>query len=655
MITWPNKLRTQYSYDASGRATEVRDPDRPMTEAPMWRGKSWDAFGQVTASVYWGNTEVQTATDPRTGRIVGVTSTGVTPAVARAYRYDRRGWTRQRVSGGVVEDFVPDAIGRLQSYTRTRSGQAEQALTIDYDAIGNIRGGTRSIAGAPSTAWSRTYDPANKPRAVRSTSDGETYDYDADGNQGLRTGASIVDGQQRIAYDASGMPVEISTGPEEKPASITRFSYGPDLRRVAQVARRGTSVTTTQYPFDGYISRVVNGVSSTSMSIPLPDGNSIQRTGAGQETVALADPLGSVANVLSNGNSRSAEYPPLGKSTAGQTFSPWGFAGQEEDYDLGLTNLNARLYDPSLGQFLSPDPIMADSLWGAGSASAYAYGFHAPNSFADPSGLEPTQLDEIFIYGYIGDSGSDTSSGAGRSDGSTVIVGGDASSFPGDSFAGSGARNNAIGGGWDSRPTLDRTYNVENVPALSPYRTAEELATGAAYDRSARGVLYDPRTVEIQRSINAKWQDAFLTESLLAAVPFTEIFRAIKALPAAGRYIVALFKTPAARGAGQAAKYVATTQKSAIALSKQLASEAQLGEMIAGTGSRIAGAGARAVFRDAGRIAQTYGGNAADWVKMSSSGFRAADGTTFATHWVENIVTGMKVEPKVVIDVFGGL
>ena len=54
---------------------------------------------------------------------------------------------------------------------------------------------------------------------------------------------------------------------------------------------------------------------------------------------------------------------------------------------------------------------------------------------------------------------------------------------------------------------------------------------------------------------------------------------------------------------------VAPAARAGANLAKQLASEAQLGEMAAGTGTRIAGTGARAVFRDAGRIAQTYGGN----------------------------------------------
>lgn len=119
----------------------------------------------------------------------------------------------------------------------------------------------------------------------------------------------------------------------------------------------------------------------------------------------------------------------------------------------------------------------------------------------------------------------------------------------------------------------------------------------------------------------------------------------------------ALAKSAAVEGAEAAriaAKYVPTTVQSAIALSKQLASEAQLGEMAAGIGTRIAGAGTRAAFRNAERAAATYGGAAADWVKMSSSYFKAADGTVFGTHWVENIVTGVKVEAKVVIDVFGG-
>lgn len=77
-------------------------------------------------------------------------------------------------------------------------------------------------------------------------------------------------------------------------------------------------------------------------------------------------------------------------------------------------------------------------------------------------------------------------------------------------------------------------------------------------------------------------------------------------------------------------------------LQKQLASEAQMAE----AGRVIAGIGSDVAFRDAARVAQQYGGAAADWVKKSSTSFRAADGTRFETHWVENVTTGQKVEFK---------
>lgn len=97
--------------------------------------------------------------------------------------------------------------------------------------------------------------------------------------------------------------------------------------------------------------------------------------------------------------------------------------------------------------------------------------------------------------------------------------------------------------------------------------------------------------------------------------------------------------------ATSAAKGVATGAESAVnglKLNKSLASQAQMGEV----GTTMAGAGARVPFRDAARVAKEHGGNAADWVKRSSSSHTARDGATFETHWVENVRTGQRVEFK---------
>jgi RHS repeat-associated protein len=84
----------------------------------------------------------------------------------------------------------------------------------------------------------------------------------------------------------------------------------------------------------------------------------------------------------------------------------------------------------------------------------------------------------------------------------------------------------------------------------------------------------------------------------------------------------------------------------AIAFGKSLASEGQIAE----TGTAIAGSGSSVAFRDSGRLAATYGGNAADWSKMTSSAYRAGDGSVVSTHWYENTANAMRVEYKSIID-----
>ena len=63
-------------------------------------------------------------------------------------------------------------------------------------------------------------------------------------------------------------------------------------------------------------------------------------------------------------------------------------------------------------------------------------------------------------------------------------------------------------------------------------------------------------------------------------------------------------------------------------------------------GTIMAGSGARVPFRDAGRVAQQYGGNPSDWVKKTSSSYTPSVGNRFETHWIENTKTEQRVEFK---------
>ena len=59
----------------------------------------------------------------------------------------------------------------------------------------------------------------------------------------------------------------------------------------------------------------------------------------------------------------------------------------ELDDEFGLINMNARLYDPEIGRFISPDPILAEPGWSQG-LNPYSYVRNNPLTWVDPSGHE---------------------------------------------------------------------------------------------------------------------------------------------------------------------------------------------------------------------------------------------------------------------------
>ena len=86
----------------------------------------------------------------------------------------------------------------------------------------------------------------------------------------------------------------------------------------------------------------------------------------------LRDHLGSVTHVVNStgtvmqelsydawGRLRSpSDYTPYTPADEPEPYLGRGYCGHEHLTGLGLINMNARLYDPLLGRFLSPDPYV---------------------------------------------------------------------------------------------------------------------------------------------------------------------------------------------------------------------------------------------------------------------------------------------------------
>jgi RHS repeat-associated protein len=69
-----------------------------------------------------------------------------------------------------------------------------------------------------------------------------------------------------------------------------------------------------------------------------------------------------------------------------------GFTGHESDDDLGLVNMKGRVFDPRLGRFSTPDPVVAQPTFGQ-SWNPYSYVLNSPLAYVDPSGFDPDALD----------------------------------------------------------------------------------------------------------------------------------------------------------------------------------------------------------------------------------------------------------------------
>ena len=67
--------------------------------------------------------------------------------------------------------------------------------------------------------------------------------------------------------------------------------------------------------------------------------------------------------------------------------TPLGFTGHEGDDELGLVNMKGRIYDPKLGRFLTPDPLVSQAGRRA-ELEPVQLRAEQPARYVDPSGFD---------------------------------------------------------------------------------------------------------------------------------------------------------------------------------------------------------------------------------------------------------------------------
>jgi len=103
------------------------------------------------------------------------------------------------------------------------------------------------------------------------------------------------------------------------------------------------------------------------------------------------DHLGSATRVTDESGQlvEQAEFMPFGEMRAGSSSPPFAsnykYTDQELDVGTGLYNYDARMYDPIIGRFISPDSVVPDPANSQG-LNRYSYTLNNPLRYVDPTG-----------------------------------------------------------------------------------------------------------------------------------------------------------------------------------------------------------------------------------------------------------------------------
>jgi RHS repeat-associated protein len=392
---------TTRQYDVLDRLTEAKNGAKEVVKY------SYDLANQQAEITYPNGEAIKRAFDSA-GRIEKVTDWLGKETVFAYNRDSQLRTTTFPTATSNVDEYVYNQAGQLSEVSMKKKAEVLASMTYTRDKIGQIE--KVAETGFPEEAERKfEYDTANR----LTKSNGTLFEYDKANNvKKISPVTYTYDKADQIA-SASNAAFEfnkLGQRIKETPTggSATTFSYDQAGNLIA--AKAPASENTFKYDGTGLRVTEVKGASTYRMvwdltpGLPLllragndyylygPDGLPFEQITSGTATYLHHDQLGST-RVLTNSSGETSgtyRYGPNGavwKFTGSQT-TQMGFAGQYRmRTESQLIYLRARTYDPVTAQFLSVDPMAAQS------GETYSYGADNPVNFGDATGLYPSAGD----------------------------------------------------------------------------------------------------------------------------------------------------------------------------------------------------------------------------------------------------------------------
>ncbi len=327
--------------------------------------------------------------------------------------------TKQTLGNGVVVNQSYNEFGLPTQIKAEKGSQVIQNFGYSFDPLtGNLESRSDQIRN-----MAETFEYDNLDRLTECKTLGVPYptQYHANGNikslpgigqyaytlgdkpyavTGIEnTGSVVSEATQVITYTSFERPRTITEG-----SHSVSYTYNAAYHRAkAMITKNGNTSTVYSFMEGKYQQKIEGGtkkgrlyIGGTPYSAPIV----IEYTGIAYQKYYLhRDYLGSITHITNQSGNLEAEYS---YTAWGRLRNPanWqvyavgqepqlmfdrGYTGHEHLTQFGLINMNARLYDPALGRFLSADPYVQLPDFSQ-NFNRYSYALNNPLKFTDPDG-----------------------------------------------------------------------------------------------------------------------------------------------------------------------------------------------------------------------------------------------------------------------------
>ena len=356
------------------------------------------ACGTHVSTVFNGTEVFRLTAEDEQGRA----SAAQTGPLARAYAFTPEGLPTMRKSGS-IQHFAYEwdaARGNLLARTDVLRGRRE---AFTYDALNRLTDFDGHTAAYAANGNILHKDDAgtlgygkSRPYAVTSLA----------GDENLGYAYSAAGEREHLADAVTGRSQQITYNALQRPASIEEDGYKAEFlydargeRKCMTLTRDGEELQRKYYLGDRY-------EADTEKAILYLDGDAYSapaacvKVGGEWKIVYICrDHLGSITHVADSVGALLQElsYDAWGRLRNPSTGTPYapgsepelylgrGYTGHEHLPQFGLVNINARLYDPLLGRFLSPDPYVQFPGFTQG-LNRYTYALNNPLVYVDETG-----------------------------------------------------------------------------------------------------------------------------------------------------------------------------------------------------------------------------------------------------------------------------